>query len=86
MNKDEFREYIINLLKDTPNDSDFEQVGNEPQVKLGYDDGYCWEITTIALADSNTLDVNFDVGSVSGRNWCWYREKVCRLKSLDNIY
>lgn len=81
-NKEEFREFIVNLLKVTPSDSDFEQVDDVPQIGLGYDDGYYWETTTITLADNNTLDVTFDVGSGSGWIECWYSKEIVPIENF----
>ena len=79
-NKEEFKEFITNLLKVTPSDSDFEQRDDIPRIKLGYDDGYYWETTVISLADGNTLDVTFDVGSGSGWIGCCYTEEIVSIE------
>jgi len=69
LDKEKFRADIINILKDTESDRNFDREDKGiPLVKFdGYDDGYYWDYTLVGLnPDEKTLTVTFSIGSGSG--------------------
>jgi hypothetical protein len=63
--KDKFRKFLIDLLKNTDT-GNIEGDKGEPVVACGYDDGYYWDYTSVALNENDTLNVTFNVGSGNG--------------------